>query len=508
MRFVASILLLLTLLLPARAQRLVQERVYPNPTNPSAGIGFNDLRLMPGGDLAASGPASDPASGFRNHLWRIRAATLDTVWHRVGVGMFSGDQRLHVLADGSLTFCGNYLPPTYRRETVVQRFSAAGQLRTMVPTVNPFGTDRIFGASLLAPGNGYFIALTSFPATRLRGQLIRTDSSGNLHWIRNQGWQYNDYWIDMQYTRSGNLLLAGISQVPNTPRFVLKLLEVNLQGDSVQGRLIAPLGTNYNVEMHLVYNRLLPTADGGYLLPGRVDTVDAQGRSVPMPILVKVNAQLQPQWTYVHRALWPQSGLYGNMVALQDGSVLVQAYYYNPRTLSDRLRLHRFSATGQLLSTMELPSVVCPSVRPAPMVPDATGRYLYIGGSCSDYISGNRSGAYLAVVDLQSLPGAVVLSVPQPAQPTAAAPLTFALFPNPATTTATVRYQLPAGTTAAALHLTDATGRLVRRLTLRGGSGGEVAVPLAGLAPGLYGATLLAADGRPLATRRLAVATE
>ncbi|SHK11495.1 T9SS type A sorting domain-containing protein [Hymenobacter psychrotolerans] len=253
-----------------------------------------------------------------------------------------------------------------------------------------------------------------------------------------------------------------------------------------------------------VLSKMLRLQDGGLLLPASADTTLTPNVYTGRPFLRKVNAQLQPVWSYVYRGGLPRQYFqFIRMLELQDGSVLALAAEELPRPPVATYQLHHISASGRLLRLYPITTALCDAFQLATLIADPGGRAVYVAGGCQ---SPGNTGAYAARIDLS--PSLPLLLAATPAQLTAAAPLTFELFPNPASTTATVRYQLPAGT-AAALHLTDATGRLVRRLTLRGGSsGGEVVVPLAGLAPGLYAATLLTPDGRPLATRRLAVVAE
>ena len=412
-----------------------------------------------------------------------------------------------MLATGEFTGTGiiPFATPSGRGYSF-EKFTAAGRLRWSRPVAVHPEQDG-FAGTVATTDNGWLSVMLAAQSTGLVRQqciLFKTDSAGQVRWQRPYGWSLAEDVLHIQRNpATGRILLAGNIQpvgATNGADKEYKLLLVNERGDSIRGRRLAPLGAGVNVRTQQGWEKLLPLRDGGWLLTGVRDSATTTNDP---PLLVRLDSLLQPRWTALRRPPAGQQLRYADACELTDGSLLVLAWQVFPATNS--FALHRYSATGQLLAVLPLASA-CPQVHPARLTPTLDGRGVFIAGSC-DQSPTDRRG-YVALVDLQSLPGAVVLSAPQPAQPAIAAPLTFDLFPNPASTTATLRYRLPAGTTAAALHLTDATGRLVRRLTLRGGQSGdaEVTVPLAGLAPGLYAATLRTADGRPLATRRLAVA--
>ena len=81
----------------------------------------------------------------------------------------------------------------------------------------------------------------------------------------------------------------------------------------------------------------------------------------------------------------------------------------------------------------------------------------------------------------------IVLLATQPASPSSATSA-LRIFPNPATASTTIRFELPR-TTSATIRLLDVTGRLVRTLSeaqRRAAGAQQVTIPLTGLAPGEY----------------------
>ncbi|QNH61372.1 T9SS type A sorting domain-containing protein [Hymenobacter sediminicola] len=492
--------------LPAHGQRLTRERIFATPSKYSTTV--TSITLGREGNLCiALNHGITPGSGQSvTGGYQLLAPQLDTLWTIFKLLPGLGRNFLCTLPSGEFVGSASIANTTPSgRGQSFEKFTSSGRLYWSRPAfIHP--AQEAFVGTIATADNGWLGVILATQITGLVRQqciLFKTDSAGQVRWQRPYGWSLAEDVLHIQRNpATGRILLAGNIQpvgATNGADKEYKLLLVNERGDSIRGRRLAPLGAGVNVRTQQGWEKLLPLRDGGWLLTGVRDSATTTNDP---PLLVRLDSLLHPRWTALRRPPAGQQLRYADACELTDGSLLVLAWQVFPATNS--FALHRYSATGQLLAVLPLVSA-CPQVHPARLTPTLDGRGVFIAGSC-DQSPTDRRG-YVALVDLQSLPGAVVLSAPQPTQPATTAPLTFELFPNPASTTATVRYQLPAGTTAAALHLYDATGRLARRLTLRGGSGGaEVTVPLAGLAPGLYAATLLAADGRPLATRRLAVA--
>ncbi|MBO0359601.1 T9SS type A sorting domain-containing protein [Hymenobacter sp. BT186] len=326
--------------------------------------------------------------------------------------------------------------------------------------------------------------------------MARVDSIGQPRWTRDCGLRAGHYPEDIQYDLAGNIILEIADyDYLRTPFSQIRLLRLDaLTGDSLQSvRLPAPAG-NGSVQFD-PYCEMLRLRDGGLLLPGAVDTVFRPPFVDMLPFLRKVNAQLQPVWSYVYRGRLTQYAPFVGTCELADGSVLALAAGGSGNTYY----LHHISATGQLVRIYSFTSALVTGFRLSTLVPVPGTRTVFVGGAS---VLPPSTGAYAARLDLDpTLP--LVLSAPTPHQPTPPAVL-LDLYPNPAIQDVTVRYTVPPGSAGAVLCLYDATGRLVRQKALTGRSG-EARVTLAGLQPGLYLAALVA-DGRVLASSRLAVA--
>ncbi|RTQ49647.1 hypothetical protein EJV47_12580 [Hymenobacter gummosus] len=210
-----------------------------------------------------------------------------------------------------------------------------------------------------------------------------------------------------------------------------------------------------------------------------------------MPLAVKVDAQLRPVWTRVERYVPPRSfgavGRYGNAVELADGSVLVLCYYAGTPAAEDRpfylLRLD--GATGQLLQRHEFRSTICNRMAAFQLLADGDSA-AYVLGACSAGPGGASVQApYAARLSLRGLPAVVTAGASARPRPAEAAGLGRP-YPNPAAGAVRVPYRRAAGTGPATLVLLDALGRRVRRVPVPAAPGGTLALPLAGLAAGLY----------------------
>jgi hypothetical protein len=168
----------------------------------------------------------------------------------------------------------------------------------------------------------------------------------------------------------------------------------------------------------------------GFLLTGYRDSATF----IQLPLLLRLDSLLQPRWValYYPPDFSPpirQRMRYGGTCELTDGSLLVLAEEITPGRLgySPGFALHRYDGpTGRLLNIYPINLTnACGAVHPYLLVPTADGRRLYVAGYCGG--NPTRTG-YVAVVDLQGLPGAVVTATRQPpARPPAPV---FTLYPN------------------------------------------------------------------------------
>jgi hypothetical protein len=271
---------------------------------------------------------------------------------------------------------------------------------------------------------------------------------------------------------------------------VLKLLLVNQQGDSIRGRQLAPWGSARSVRVQNYFNNgVLPMRDGGFVLTGYVDSATTAINARP-PFVLRVDSLLRLRWAYALPLVPREQVVYGHACELADSSVLVLAHARDP--VRNTFWLHHFARTGQRLGTYPFTSS-CGQVQPFFLVPMSDGHTVYVAGQCYG-VSGPAGGTgYIAVVDLQSLPGTVLVTAtaePAPAVEEAA----FILYPNPTAGAFTFSWRGAAGR-AARLVLYSALGQVVRELPLPLAAG---RLEVVGLAPGPYQARLLDARGAAL----------
>jgi len=476
------------------AQRLSHERVDTAPRLQYSR--YDALLCNRQGQAFVTGYNQGPSDGFSHRLF---TPALDTVWthHRYS---YAGWQELRQSLQGGYIGLGLIQNPPYAgagsqsgQDVLLEKIALNGRISWS--RFFDFNRSPEFGVGLIElPNTHILVTVGTGNVGRQQIYVLLTDSAGQEIRRVPYGWGGIEAMVHTQTSATGRILAAGYTLSGATPA-QLKLLEFDRQGDSIRGRLLAPLGPGRDARTADSRNSLLPLTDGGWLLTGYRDTT----RLPDLPFVLRLDSLLQPQWTRLWQPPTPQAWAYGGSCELRDGSVLVLARQTAPLTPS--FALHRYSATGQLTHIYPLTSAVAgTAVAPYLLAPALDGRTLFVAGYSNPTLTSQQS--YVATIDLQGLPGAVVLSSPVPA-PSSAPLVRLDLYPNPATAQVTVRYSLPPGSAETTLCLYDATGQLVRRLALAG-RGGEALLVLAGLRPGLYLAAMTAA-GVPVATSKFFV---
>lgn len=491
----ALVVLLMQPLL-ACGQRLLRERMDSVPRIQYSR--YDAIICTRLGEILATGYNQNPGDGCTRRLF---TSNLDTVWthHRYN---YIGWQELRQPPQGVYLGLGLVINAPYTgggpqsgQDVLLEKMAPDGRIQWSRSF--DFNHSAEFGQGLSVLPSGWLLVtvLTGNPG-RQRTYTLLTDNNGQEIWRRPYGWGGNEQMGHMQTSVTGRILAAGYSVAGPGPA-QLKLLLFDARGDSVRGCLLAPLGPGRDARTQDGRNALLPLADGGWLLTGYRDTT---GAAPDQPFVLRLDSLLQLRWAAPYRPPAGADVVYGGACELRDGSLLVLAWQRRPRTAA--FALHRYAATGQLTHVYPLQSAVgAAAVAPYLLAPAPDGRTLYAAGFCDP--TGTAQQSYLAAIDLQTLPGALVLGTPAPAAPAA----TLALFPNPANGGAvTLRYTLPAVAAGAEAQLYDVTGRLVRQIALPAGRGDATAMlSVTDLAPGLYACTLLV-EGQRLATQKLVVA--
>ncbi|MBC6700460.1 T9SS type A sorting domain-containing protein [Hymenobacter sp. BT190] len=359
---------------------------------------------------------------------------------------------------------------------------------------------------MLEANDGYFISIHSPAASqttdyRAQWTLMKTDTAGAVLWRKMYGRTVSDAPTYTCYTQDGNILMTGQTSPPGAGPMV-RLLLLNPAGDSLRGLSYSPFGLGRALLNNFNSNdRTLPLRDRGFLLLARLDTAIGS----PIPVVLKVDAQLQPQWSFAYRP--PIGGglrnaiSFAGMCELSDGSVLVLSANSAGITTNLPYTLLRLSPTGQLLNTYPLLSQICAQVQPHKLLADGDSA-VYIFGRC---VAGSPTFGelYTARIRLRGLPGIVTATATPRA--VAGAVALEPPYPNPASSTATVAYRRPPRSGRAELQLTNMLGQVVRRWLLVAGGSGTVVLELGGLPAGVYLCALRVPGWLP-ATRRLVVA--
>lgn len=504
-------ILLLLLSSFSQAQQIVRERLIPGRNLNDPTLKVRAIYTHEGNILLTC--AFGPLPTIRNYL-RVLSPALDTIRTSPNRIAFNTDWPV-ALRNGTgyaILSTNSSGPPRYNSQVRLLRYSNNPAFPLWSRNYNINNSDREFNRGLLEAADGYFIVAGHDPSTatsRAQWTLIKTDTAGAVQWQKMYGRTINDFPAYTCYTQDGNILMTGMSSPPPSFGLVLKMLLLSPAGDSLRGLNYAPFGPSRAVLTNENYNdRTLPLRDGGFVVYSRVDTMGGTPpQSLPsIPVVLKVDAQLRPQWTFAYRP--PIGGglrnaiSFAGMCELSDGSVLVLSANSAGTTPNLPYTLLRISPTGRLTNTYPLVSNICAQVQPHKLLPDGDSA-VYVFGRC---VAGSPTFGelYAARIRLRGLPGIVTATKP----PQAGAAGAVALeppFPNPAAGSATVAYRRPAGSPRAALHLTNVLGQIVRAWPLAPGGSGSQVLNLAGLPPGVYFCALRV-PGWPPATRRLVVA--
>lgn len=379
----------------------------------------------------------------------------------------------------------------------------------MSRTYNPAADHNTLHGFLTMPDNGYLImGFGGIAGTNSNAAVMRTDSLGTILWQRNHGYRFHTEGADyMEHARHNRVIIAGIApkaQITSPAR--IKLLLLNANGDSLKENTLAINSLNQSEAMlRFGRNTLVALSDGGYLLTCLVDTINFSPQIYgTMGVVAKVDSNLQVVWRHVERVN-PASGLGIHFIKakeLNDGTLLVLGEDSQP----NQFKLFHFAPFGVLMNTYTVTSNMFPTISAYTMeaLPDSS---LMIGGKCS--LSGNISGFYIAKVKIQGLPPVMPPSVVLGTKPEQQAIVSNALgqsYPNPAQDQAIIPYNLPNSTQDARIQLRDITGREVGSYSLKlQQKQGCLPVNLSSFRNGLYLYSLVI-DGKPVATRKLAVA--
>ncbi|MBK0404290.1 T9SS type A sorting domain-containing protein [Adhaeribacter sp. BT258] len=477
------------------AQQIVREWVYKSGNSDRT---FASNSLTSNGNVILAG--SYGANPTYQTIYMLVKPNLDTIW--VKNGFLNAGRAFGILQtpDNGFAFYGTqkYTNPNATGPSL-QKLDANGNIKWTKQYATGYWESG--EKLLLAPGSGYFFGGTNQVANIPKAfTLNRTDSLGNLKWRKHFNWHLNDFLADIQHTRNGNIIMYGYTGAPQR----LKLLLVNQNGDSVLGRKITIIG-DPNRHERMMFNGciIIPLSDNGFLMAAEIDTVNGQ----MLGMVVKVNANLQPQWHYIHRTL-PNNVVFIKAKELTDSSVVVLGFnrQVTTGTQNNQFFLYHFSKRGTLQNIYPFTSTVGSQIRPLILqaLPDSS---FIIGGRAATTAQFFPLAFYLAKVKIPGLPPAMpapaIVSGTKPGYSTAEINLGQS-YPNPTASEAIIPYALPKNYSNASILIRDiATGRAIGKYQLKRNSR-SLTVDVSNLSSGLYLYSLVV-DEKPVATKKLAV---
>ena len=498
----------------ANAQRLLWEQAFI-PAG-AAGHDFcNNATLIGGQRILLVGSHADPrpATGCATSLRAyFRTYTLGgaLVGEKPGRKLNSGPFDFAPSVGGAGYFsaaassCSNNR--TYAR-LLVQRVTLAGDTgRAWYMGAAP--PPATFGGAILVQGNKIVTAGNVMPVGQTgqvqQVQLTCSDTLGRVRWQRSfpRLVYTNDFSSGLVATPRGGYLVTGDAYNLATIGYDHYLIETDSAGSLRRSRIIQPLGPGYNGGSRGTYQcNVLALPNGqGYLVSGTADSTRQFTSYSKIGYVMRLDTALNVQWVYRHPPRLAGTNVSSNYAfrvrLLPNNTVgLLLTDVRGPGTPAVSLAQVDI-ATGRRLGYYLLLSNSQSTVLPYDWQWVGDGTLLLCGKSLDATVTYFQS--YVARWDFRGTP----LAARSAGE--AAALATFALYPNPTTGPPTLAWRLPPGTRAGQLRLYDPLGRLVQALALPATATGTLAVP--GLAPGLYVAHLLDADGhRQGGARKLVV---
>jgi hypothetical protein len=481
-------------------QPIFQERIYKMD---AAGKTISASVLLPQNRVLLSGGTDGPCGWCGKNNFLLIDTNLDTVWTRKGIETSRQEQDLSLTKDGnSYVFAGTInnpnVPGAHRYDMLLQKFDLNGQLLW-----SKSYNARADVARAVIPLNngGYMLGGFGLDPNIDRGfSILRTDSQGNMVAWRNYDWSEYDMFNTMRLAQNGNIIAAGVTKYPNS-NYHLKLMLLNQNGDSLKGAQLIVTNPARLEGTRNPDNSILSLTDGGFLITGSLDTLQYSA----LGMIVKVDSNLNLVWKYIYRtnpSIWKQ---YTRVKELTDGTIVALAYQADPH-ISNQFWIEHFSAGGQLLNSYPFVSNITNKLDAVTLeaLPDSS---FIIGGGCYNAVPVGSQltthfGLYVAKVKIPGLAKALTVTSTKPE----VAMETFSLgqsYPNPTTETAIIPYNLPISYKQAQIIIRDITGREVGNFVLRKNSS-SLDINLRNLQNGIYTYTLVA-DGKPVATRKLAV---
>ena len=461
---------------------------------------YLNVERLTNGNLAVAAYHQD-AMGNDPRMYLVTYNALgDTVWSEPGkMPAYGGGASVKQTADGNLIHvsAGPHANNQWLSDILLRKVNLQGQVlwEKQYDAFHQF--DYSNDVQVLPDGDLLVTATVDTFIPQLVNPmsyfyLMRTDSLGNKRWGRHYGGLTFNRPSKTLVTSRGTFVMAGsFLSYPQYRTWRPLLIEVDQNGDSLQGKVLVLKDTLYQEYIFNVWHNIIETSDSNYVFSGWIDSLSSVTHQYyEIGTVVKLDQQFNLLWkTYLRSPLQRQLAV-KQVRELRDGTLLLLANETYPYRNS--FLLFHMSQQGQLLSRRRVMISQCTQLQLMDwdFLSDSS---IVAVGRCGPY--DNAWAARIDSIDQY------LLSRPEPLA--VAGPLLGQNYPNPFTGETTVDYSLPASASQAELVVFDlVTGRVLLQKQVEGS--GSATLNCANLPRGIYGYGLRQ-NGQLLQVRKMSL---
>ena len=501
MRYLLLLLLICCYNLCCQGQSLAWERLLKYPYAPSTFNQFTDVQPLRDGSFVVVGFHNDIVGN--NPVMNLIGynAQGDTIWTEPGSApAVSLGTSVKQLPDSNLVHvsAAPHANNQYLSDILLRKVNLQGQVLWQKQYDAFHQMDYSNDVQVLPDGDLLITATVDSFIPQLVNPmsmfyLLRTDSLGNKRWGRYYGGFTMNRPSKTLVTSRGTFVMAGsFLSYPQYGTYRPLLIEVDQNGDSLQGKVLVLKDTLYQEYIFNVWHNLIETADSNYVFSSWIDSLSQVTQTHrQIGAMVKVDRQFNLLWkTYLRSPLQRQLAV-KQVRELKDGTLLVLANETYPYRNS--FLLFHISQQGQLLSRRRVMISQCTQLELMDwdFLSDSS---IVAVGRCGPY--DNAWAARIDSIDQY------LLSSPE-LHATAPGPMLGQNYPNPFTGETTVDYSLTASAPNAELVVFDlVTGRVLLQKQVEGS--GSATLNCAHLARGIYGYGLRL-NGQLLQVRKMSL---
>ena len=482
----------------SNGQSLTWERLFKYPYRQTLFDLAGDVQVLSDGSFVIASQYEDALLQMPNFYLSRFLPNGDTIWTEPGpVLAFGPGTSVKQLADGNLIHvsAAPHANNQWLSDILLRKVSLQGQVlwERQYDAFHQF--DYSNDVQVLPDGDLLVSAHADtlyplFPNPDTDFYLLRTDSLGNKRWGRRYGTKYVERISKTLVTSRGTFIMAGAALAyPPLGTWHPLLIEVDQNGDSLQGKVLVLKDSVYQEYIFNVWHNLIETSDSNYVFSGWIDSLTAQNY-FDIGVVVKLDRQFNVLWKTYLRSPLPRQLALKQVRELKDGTLLVLAN--EDFLLRDSFFLFHLSQQGQVLSRRRMTVNQCArlEIMDWDFLSDSS---IVVVGECGPYYH-----AWAARVDSIDQ---YLLSRPEPLA--VAGPLLGQNYPNPFTGETTVDFSLSVAAPQAELVVFDlVTGRVLLQKQVEGS--GSATLSCTHLARGIYGYALRQ-SGQLLQVRKMSV---